>query len=394
MTTGDVFTWRGWEAVTWAAALYWLVAMVLLAMSIVATILQPWLVARRARRHDQPPVSLVLPVKLLEERFEQTQESALTQNYPSFDVTVAAAETQSEALDKMREIVARHPERPSRFLTSTAKFAASPKVDNLYAPFMDAKEEVIFMKDANVLLEPDALAEHMRQLNDDVGLVCAIPYCAQLDNFAAHVEAAIINGPHARLLFLGSALGQGHGVGKIMLFRRSDFLNAGGFAAISHTVGEDNALAKAMRRIGRRPVFSHRPVRQELGARAFGDVYQRQLRWSVIRRNDELLSFLAEPICQALPAVAAAGVAAPLVGVTPLWGMASTFGLWFALETLLSMAKGWQLSYAAPAIFVVREVVMLAVWAHAWTTDRVVWAKDKVHARVAPQSSPPPLKEG
>ena len=35
-------------------------------------------------------------------------------------------------------------------------------------------------------------------------------------DFAAHVEAAIINGPHARMLFSASCLGQGHGVGKIM----------------------------------------------------------------------------------------------------------------------------------------------------------------------------------
>ena len=175
------------------------------------------------------------------------------------------------------------------------------------------------MKDANVLLEPDALAEHMRQLNDDVGLVCGIPFCDQLDNFAAHVEAAIINGSHARMLYLASALGQGHGVGKIMLFRRTDFERAGGFTAIGHTVGEDNAMAKAMGRIGKRAVFSHRPVRQILGRRNFLDVYQRQMRWSVIRRKEEILSFLAEPICQALPAFIAAGLAALSQAVPALW---------------------------------------------------------------------------
>jgi ceramide glucosyltransferase len=377
-----------------AASAYWSVAIALLAISIVATILQPRIAGRRARRRDQPQVSLVLPVKLLEEGFERTQESALAQEYPRFAVTASALDPDSPALSKMREIFARHPKIPSRILVSTAHFAASPKVDNLYAPFMEAENDVIFMKDANVLLEPDALTEHLRQLTEDVGLVCAIPYCAGLENFAAHVEAAVINGPHARMLFLASCLGQGHGVGKIMLFRRSDFLRAGGFDAISHTVGEDNALAKAMRRIGQRPVFSHRPVRQELGVRGFRDVYQRQLRWSVIRRNDELISFLAEPICQAFPALVAGAAAAPRFGIAPIWGFAATFALWFALETLLSMAKGWQLSYAAPAVFVVREAMMIAVWVNAWMTDRVVWAQDKVHARVAAQPAPPAKKEG
>jgi ceramide glucosyltransferase len=382
------------DILTWAAAAYWVVAMGLLVISVVGTILQPRIAARRATRRDQPPVSIVLPVKLLEDGFDRTQESAFAQAYPSFDVTVSSAEAESPAVRRMREIFARHPERPSRVLLSTARFAASPKVDNLFAPFMQAKNDVILMKDANVLLEPDALAQHMRQLTDEVGLVCAIPYCAGLENFAAHVEAAIINGPHARMLFLASCLGQGHGVGKIMLFRRSDFLRAGGFDAISHTVGEDNALAKAMRRIGRRPVFSHRPVRQKLGARAYGDVYHRQLRWSVIRRNDELLSFLLEPICQAFPAVIAGSLAAPLLGASHAAGFAATFLVWFALETLLSVAKGWQLSVAAPAVFIVREAMMIAVWVNAWMTDRVVWAKDKVHARVAAPPAPPAQEEG
>ncbi|WP_330083444.1 glycosyltransferase [Methylocystis iwaonis] len=373
---------------SWIAAVYWVGATTILVTSVAATILQPYIVGRRARRRDQPPVSIVLPLKLLEDGFERTQESAFAQKYPQFDVTASAVETDSPAVRKIREIFGRHTERPTRLLASTARFAASPKVDNLYAPFMQAENDVIFMKDANVLLEPDALAEHVRQLGDDVGLVCAIPYCARLENFPAHVEAAIINGPHARILFLASCLGQGHGIGKIMLFRRSDFLRAGGFDAISHTVGEDNALAKAMRRIGQRPVFSHRPVRQELGARCFYDVYQRQLRWSVTRRNDELISFLLEMNTQAFPSLVAGWLAAPLLGVAPLWGVAVTAALWFTLETLLSLAKGWQLSWTAPAVFIVREAVMLAVWVNAWMTNQVVWANGKVHARAAARPAP------
>lgn len=381
-------------ALMWIAAGYWIIAICLLILSSVATLAQPWIAARRGAQRVQPPVSIVLPVKLLEDNFERTQESALAQDYSQFDVTVSATDTDSPAVAKMRELFARYPVRPSRVLRSTAQFAVSPKVNNLYAPFMQAEHDVILMKDSNVLLEPDALAEHMKQLTDEVGLVCAIPYCASLDNFAAHVEAAIINGPHARMLFLASALGHGFGVGKIMLFRRSDFLAAGGFDAISHTVGEDNAFAKAMLRISKRPVFSHRPVRQELGQRTFGDVYQRQLRWMIIRRGDELLSFLAEPICQAVPAVVAGALAAPLIGWGPVAGATATLAFWFTTETLLSIAKGWQLSWTAPAVFVAREATMLAVWANAWVTDKVVWAKDTVNARAGGKTAPAPHKEG
>jgi len=378
----------GSDIIGWIAAAFWCVSIGLLLLSVVAALVQPRLAEKRARRRDQPPVSIVLPLKTLESSFDETQESAFLQIYPQIDVTAAAQETASPALDHVQAIFARHPEVPSRILHSTAKFAASPKVDNLFAPFTMAANDTILMKDANVLLEPDALAEHMRQLNDDVGLVCGIPFCDRLDNFAAQVEAAIINNAHARMLYLASALGQGHGVGKIMLFRRSDFERAGGFSAIGHTVGEDNAMAKAMERIGKRAVFSHRPVRQILGRRSFLDVYQRQMRWSVIRRKEELLSFLAEPICQAFPALVAAGVAAPVVRVAPTTAVAATLALWVGAETLLSIAKGWQLSLAAPLALLVREALVMAVWANAWITEEVVWANGRVRVRVPQPAAP------
>jgi ceramide glucosyltransferase len=370
------------EALTWFGAFHWVVSVLLLAFSCVATVMQPWLTVRRAKNRLRPPVSVVLPVKVLEDNFESAQESVFAQSYPRFEALASAIDLQSEAAQKMREIFARHPETETRFLISTVRGAKSPKVDNLVAPFTEAANDIIFMKDANAVLEPDDLVEHLRHLTDRVGLVCAIPYGARAENFGAHIEASILNGPHPRMLYLASVFGQGFGVGKIMLFRRSDFLRAGGFGAISHTVGEDNAMAKALARIGLKTVFSHRAVRQDLGRRSMKDVYQRQLRWSVIRRGDALLSFLLEPFCQAFPSLIAAALAAPLVGASPLAAVTGTLCLWLLLETLLSFAKGWRLSWAAPAILVFREAVMLAVWLHAWITNQVVWANENFDARM------------
>jgi ceramide glucosyltransferase len=365
----------------WTCAAYWLVAMALLLASTAATVLQPLIAARRALYAEQPPVSILTPVKALEDNFEGAQETIFLQEYPSFEVIASALDPEAPASRLMRRIIARHPERPTRFLQTSAGGAVSPKVDNLAAPIMQASNDVIFTKDANVVLLPGDLSAHMRQLTPEVGLVCAIPYAADPENFAAHVEASILNGPHARILYLTSCLGQGYGVGKIMLFRRSVFQRAGGVAAISHTVGEDNAMARAMARIGLRTVFSHRPVRQELGRRSWGTVFQRQLRWSVIRRDELLISFLLEPLSQAIPGFFAAYAAAPLVGAPPLLAVLVTCSAWLAAETLLSFIKGWRLSWAKPAIFLAREALMIIVWLRAWTASRVVWANALIDAR-------------
>jgi len=365
----------------WLSAAYWIVAVLLLLASTVATVLQPSIAARRAVNTERPSVSVIVPVKTLEENFVAAQESIFAQEYPQYEVLASAVDLNETAPRLMQEVFARHPERDTRFLQTTASFAVSPKVDNLVAPVTQAKNDVIFTKDANAILLPDDLSEHVRQLAPGVGLVCAIQYGADPQDFAAHVEASMLNGPHARMLYLASCLGQGYGVGKIMLFRRGEFQRAGGFAAISHTVGEDNALAAAFERIGLRTVFSHRPVRQELGRRGWGRVFHRQLRWSVIRREEAVFSFLLEPLSQAIPSFFAAFAAAPLVGAEPWTATAATFLLWLALESLLSFVKGWRLSWAAPAIFLVREAFMIAVWLRAWTTSRVVWANATIEAR-------------
>jgi len=369
------------DLLVWLCAAYWAISVLLLFLSTTATVAQPWIAARRAVNAERPPVSVIVPVKTLEDNFLTAQESMFAQDYQRYEVLASAVDVNERAPRLTREVFARHPERKTRFLQTTAAFAVSPKVDNLVAPVAEADHDVIFTKDANAILLPDDLSEHVRQLVPGVGLVCAIQYGADPQNFVAHVEASMLNGPHARMLYLASCLGQGYGVGKIMLFRRGDFLRAGGFAAISHTVGEDNALAEALKRIGLRTVFSHRPVRQELGRRSWRHIFQRQLRWSVIRRDEAIFSFLLEPLSQAIPSFFAAFAAAPLVGVEPWTATAATYLLWLALESLLSFMKGWRLSWAAPAIFLVREAFMIAVWLRAWTTSRVVWAARTIDAR-------------
>ena len=76
-----------------------------------------------------------------------------------------------------------------------------------------------------------------------------------------------------------------------MLFRRSDLARAGGVAALGYTIAEDSALSRALAGIGLATVFAENTVDQEIGARTLGDVYARQARWAVIRRNEEPVTF-------------------------------------------------------------------------------------------------------
>jgi ceramide glucosyltransferase len=380
------------SALAWIAAGWWLLAIGFLCLSTAAALVQPFVQKRRARREDLPPVSLVVPVKALDPGFQRAQESLLSQAYPQAELIVSAAEEDSPALAAMRDIASRYSGRPVRILRSSGHFAASPKLNNLVAPFREARHELIFMKDSNTILAPGDLEAAVRQLTSEVGLVVAIPVATAAQNFSARIEESIMNGAHARVLMTASLLRREVGVGKFMLFRRSDLDGAGGIAALASTVGEDNAMGKALARLGLRTVFSHRVVLQELGQRRLADVYDRQMRWAVIRRDEERLAFIGEPLSFVLPAGLAAAIAAPLVGLSPLLAAAATIAGWFAAEAFLALAKGWGLSLAAPAAFLCREILLPYVWLSAWLTNKVVWAQGTYVAKTSGPPSAPALQ--
>ena len=375
------------DMLVWFAAAWWLAAIGLLCLSVIAAFLQPLVQRRRASSEDLPPISLIVPVKALDPGFRRAQESLLEQSYPQAEFLVSAAEDDSPALAAIRDLAARYRAIPTRILRSTGRFAASPKLNNLSEAFRQARHDLIFMKDSNTILAPGDLQAAVRQLTPDVGLVVAVPVATGARNFAARIEASIMNGAHARILLTASVLRREIGVGKFMLFRRSNLDRAGGIAALASTVGEDNAMGKAVARLGLKTVFSHRVVRQELGSRRLADVYNRQMRWAVIRRDEERAAFVAEPLSFVFPTALAASLAAPLVGAAPFTAAAATIVGWFAAETLLAAAKRWGVSPTAPISFLCREIMLSSVWLNAWLTNRVVWAQGTYVAKA--RSNPP-----
>src|SRR5262249_6341983 len=153
---------------------WWTIAVAIFVATIVAGLAQPFLQRRRATRTDQPPVSAILPVKLLNPGFKAAQISAFDQDYPSYEVLISAAELNSPAVDLARQISAAHPGVTSRFLWSPATEAVSPKLNNLVAPITAACNDLILTKDSNITSERRTLAAFVQNFVPGVGLVVGV----------------------------------------------------------------------------------------------------------------------------------------------------------------------------------------------------------------------------
>ncbi|MDQ6867920.1 MAG: glycosyltransferase [Pseudomonadota bacterium] len=375
---------------SYAGAVWWSVATAFFCATLGLGLAQSFVQRRRSGKtcgDAQPPISAIIPIKLLDPGFETAQASMFGQDYPTYEVLIGAAEQESPALDAARRIAASHPAVSCRFLRSAGTAAVSPKLNNLAPPLASASHDLVFTKDSNITLDPDAMAAFVQNFTQGVGLVVGVPVAVRARNFAGRIEAFSING-HARLLLTASALGLGFGVGKAMLFRRSDLAKAGGIAAISDTLAEDTAISIVLARQGLKTVFSHRTVAQETGARTYREIYERQLRWSIVRRKHERVTFPLEPLASPLPAAVAGALAAPLVSYPAWLGFSLTLLLWFCAETGFALCKGWRVSAWSPLAFLGREILALVAWLRAFTTHDVVWAQVRFDARQGARAAP------
>lgn len=371
------------------AAAWWVAGVAVFATSLFGALLQPRHQRRRAVSDAVPPVSLICPVKTINPGFERAQASAFAQDLPIYEVLVGAAEERSPALERMAAMVASSPV-PARLLRSPGFGATSPKLDTLSAPLEAAAHDVVATKDSNISLSPDSVRVMLRSMVPGVGLVCAVPVAVRAETLGGRIEAVLIN-RDARMLLTASALGKGYGVGKVMLFRRSHLEQAGGVRALGYTIAEDSALSRALGGLGLGTVFSENTVDQEIGARTLGEVYARQARWAVIRRNEEPATFALEPLACPLPAAVAGALAAPLLGFGAATGFAATLLGWYVIEVAANAAKRWELSPWTPTAFLGRDGVLLLAWTRAWFTRSVVWQGERQDVRAlvkAPRKQP------
>jgi ceramide glucosyltransferase len=360
--------------------------MAVLLLSFVAALLHPTRRCGPGFANLHPPLSVVVPVKDLHFGFAEAQQSLFSQNYHLFEVLVASSEPDSPALSAASRIGQCFPDVLSRTVISRCRSAESPKLNNMWPAICHAENDLVLTKDSNVVLHPGDVAAFVESFGEDVGLVSAIPIAADPMTFAAWIEASIINCYHARVLMLGDAVGLGFGLGKIMLFRRTVLMRAGGFDSLKWALGEDMAIARVMRQSGLRTALAGRVCHQTLGPRSLSEVWQRQLRWMTIWRVQLPAAFLADFLGSAIPTGIAGAVAAPLIGVSPAAAFAGSLVAWFGIEFILCIAKGWPISVWSPFAFLAREFLTMVLWLRAWKSNEVSWAGAKycVRKREAP----------
>lgn len=228
----------------------------------------------------KPPVSILKPVRGLDEHFYEAIRSHARQKYPQFELIFGTADPKDPARAEIERLRAEFPAVPIR-LVDTANDAPNGKVGSLEILARRARHEILLVNDGDILVAPDYLERVAGLLQDPrAGLVTCL-YRARASSLASRAEALGIATEFAPSVLVARLLSAGgFALGATMAFRAADLRAIGGFEAIRDYLADDYQLGARITALGKRVVLSDLVVETSLGAGSWGDVWKHQTRWS------------------------------------------------------------------------------------------------------------------
>jgi ceramide glucosyltransferase len=234
------------------------------------------------------------------------------------------------------------------------------------------------MADSNVLMPRDYIQRLLAAWRADTGVVCSPPIGSHARGFWAELECAFLNTYQGRWQLAADTIGLGFAQGKSMLWHRAVLNRGGGILALADEIAEDAAATKVVRGQGLRVRLVDQPFLQPLGNRTARQVWDRQIRWAILRRATFPVMFTPELLSTSLWTLLAAACAADAVDVSPEFAVAAAAAVWYGSEAMLARAAGWHMTFISPLAWLVRDILLPALWIKAWLGDNFVWRDNEM----------------
>ena len=321
----------------------------------------------------RPPVTLLRPVRGLENHLEDALASSFTLDWPEYEVLFCCADADDPVVPLVERLIAAHPHVPARLLIGDDPISINPKLNNTVKGWRAARFDHVAMVDSNVVLPPDFLARLLAAWKPGTGLVCAPPVGSRAENFWAELEVAFLNTYQTRWQLFADLLGCGFAQGKVMLYRRSILEPLGGIEALAAEPAEDAATTKLLRRAGYRIRLVPRPFEQALGRRSFREVWNRQVRWARLRRETFPHLYAAEIGSGAFLPGVACGLWAWAAGMPVLPALGLLLAFWYAAEVALARSAGWPLGRWSVLAMLLRDLALPVLYVQGWIGNGFVW---------------------
>ena len=332
------------------------------------------------------PVSLLKPVHGMEARLRENLESFFRQDYPCYEILIAADEEDDAALALAREISAQYPQVPCRFLVTGKPPWPNPPAYCFSRMAAVALHEILVTSDSDVEVAPTYLREVVRPMLDpQVGMVTCVYRGKNAAGFWAGLTAIGMSVEMTAGVMVANLLeGMKFGLGPTIAVKREALNRIGGYQATGDYFANDFVIGNMIDKAGYRVVLSEHVIDHVVSQKSFRKMWENQLRWAKSTRYSRPKGHLGSGLIFAIP-YGLAGLAAglllgmPVLGATLLAAavlnrlMESWIVGWGVVRDPIVLTRFW--------LFSLRDLLGFIVWVASYTGAKTAWRDSRYELR-------------
>lgn len=229
-----------------------------------------------------PAITILKPIKGVDEGMEESLATFLDQDYPRFQVLFCVQDPEDPALPLLKRLLDRFPKADADIVISKGRIGYNPKVNNLSNAYGFIKHEFIIISDSDVRVDAFFLRRLVQPMRDPaVGLVTCFYRSTSAQGLGARLETLSVNAQFLPQTLVAAFLGgMRFALGAVMLARRSAFEAAGGLEAMSQHLADDFILGTVIAAAGYRVEFSPVIVDSVPARLSLREEFAHLIRWS------------------------------------------------------------------------------------------------------------------
>jgi len=297
---------------------------------------------------DLPPVSILKPLKGTDPGIYESFRSHCLQDYPEYEIIFGVSDAADAAIESVRQLQKEFPSQQIQLVVCPQILGPNVKVSNLEQMAATCRHTHLLVNDSDIRVERDYLRRVMAPLRDRaVGLVTCLYRGVAAPSLGSHLESLGISTDFCPGVLSARQLEGGlrFGLGSTLAFRLEDLERIGGFRSIVDFLADDYELGRRISELNLKVLLSDAVVETHLPAYDLQGFLAHQMRWSRGVRDARIGGYI---------------------------GLASTFGLFWALLNVISFrGAAWTVEVLA-AVLLARGAVALVVGSYVLKDRQVL----------------------